>query len=133
MSSSRIHTTFTGAPFMAFETRPASTAKSGFDFRPKPPPSKVTWTVTFSGARPSVLGQEVVGGLRALHAGPALAFAVDDARCRRRRFHRRVREMGDVSNCATTFLAAFAIAASKSPAWRAIWPDLAAVCSSEAR
>ena len=35
-------------------TSAASTAKSGFDLRPKPPPKSVTLTVTFSGGRPSI-------------------------------------------------------------------------------
>ena len=43
----------TGAPSMACEQRPASTTKSGLDFRPKPPPSRVTLTFTFSTGRPS--------------------------------------------------------------------------------
>ena len=51
MSSSLVHTTFTGAPPIAFEHKAASTAKSGFDLRPKPPPKRVTLTVTFSDGR----------------------------------------------------------------------------------
>src|SRR5438132_11373426 len=41
MSSSRLQTTFTGLPVF-FESTPASTATSGNDFRPNPPPSSVT-------------------------------------------------------------------------------------------
>ena len=40
-------------PPIAFDTSAASTTKSGFDLRPKPPPSSVTLTVTFSAGRPS--------------------------------------------------------------------------------
>ncbi|MEX2125240.1 MAG: hypothetical protein WD795_15215 [Woeseia sp.] len=44
--------TLTGAPvFLA--SNAASTMKSGFDLRPNPPPSNVTFTVTRSGSMPS--------------------------------------------------------------------------------
>src|SRR2546425_891628 len=51
MSSSRVHTTFTGAP-TAFDVSTASTMKSISARRPKPPPSSVVFTMTFSGGRP---------------------------------------------------------------------------------
>src|SRR5215470_4245748 len=38
---------------MALERSAASTAKSGLDLRPNPPPSSVTFTVTSSGDMPS--------------------------------------------------------------------------------
>ncbi len=43
--------TFTGRP-ASRDSSAASTAKSGFDLRPKPPPSRVTCTVTASGSMP---------------------------------------------------------------------------------
>jgi len=54
MSSSRVHTTFTGAP-TAFAVSTASTMKSISPRRPKPPPSKVVLTMTFSGGSPVIL------------------------------------------------------------------------------
>jgi hypothetical protein len=55
MSSSRVHVTLTGAPPTWRDNTAASTAKSGFDLRPKPPPSSVTWTVTSLVETPSLL------------------------------------------------------------------------------
>src|SRR5947209_6930993 len=51
MSSSRVHCMRTGAP-TSRESHAASQMKSGFDFRPKPPPSNVTLTVTFEVSTP---------------------------------------------------------------------------------
>src|SRR5215472_3666197 len=51
-SSSRVHVTLTGLPPMAFDKTAASMAKSGLDFRPKPPPRSVTCTVTSSADMP---------------------------------------------------------------------------------
>src|SRR6266446_6230319 len=53
-SSSRVQVTLTGAPPISRDRSAASSTKSGFDFRPKPPPSRVTLTVTSSGLRPSL-------------------------------------------------------------------------------
>ena len=53
MSSSRVHWTRTGAP-ISFDRIAASSTKSHFDLRPKPPPRSVTLTVTFSIGTPSV-------------------------------------------------------------------------------
>ena len=96
MSSSRVQTTFTGAPPIAFEHKAASTAKSGFDLRPKPPPKSVTLTVTFSGGSARYCGDHVMRGLRALHAGPNFGLAVDDPARRGRRLHRRMRVVRNV-------------------------------------
>ena len=52
ISSSRVHCTRTGAPTI-FERIAASHAKSGFDLRPKPPPSSVTWHSTSVFSSPS--------------------------------------------------------------------------------
>ena len=46
MSSSRVQTTFTGAP-TAFDVSTASITKSTSPRRPKPPPRSVTWTFVF--------------------------------------------------------------------------------------
>ena len=54
MSSSRVRITLTGLP-TALATCTASTTKSeaGQARRPKPPPRKVVWNLTFSGCRPA--------------------------------------------------------------------------------
>src|SRR5215471_14093381 len=52
MSSSRDQTTLTGLPDF-FDSTAASTAKSGKDLRPKPPPRRVTLTVTSSFLAPT--------------------------------------------------------------------------------
>ena len=78
MSSSRVQCTLTGAPPISLERSAASSAKSHFDLRPKPPPSSVTLTVTFSIGRPSVLASVLAGAVGALHRGPDLALAAGD-------------------------------------------------------
>ena len=45
MSSSRVQTTFTGAP-TAFDVSTASITKSTSPRRPKPPPRSIVWTET---------------------------------------------------------------------------------------
>ncbi len=52
MSSSRVHTTLTG-PSTCLAMRTAATTMSGSSLRPKPPPSRCLWTVTFSTGRPA--------------------------------------------------------------------------------
>ena len=52
MSSSRFQTTLTGFP-SCFDSSAASAAKSGLLLRPNPPPSSVTWHVTFFLSMPS--------------------------------------------------------------------------------
>ena len=88
--------TLTGAPPISLDSTAASSTKSHFDLRPKPPPSNVTWTVTSSAFRPSFLASSsrVLPGL--CTRGPGLAFAVGDAHGRARRLHRRMREVRDV-------------------------------------
>src|SRR5207245_10694734 len=51
----RVHVTLTGLPSTALDSTAASMPKSGLDLRPKPPPSKVTCTVTSSADMPSRL------------------------------------------------------------------------------
>src|SRR5260370_18442005 len=80
MSSSRLQTTFTGFPVF-FESTAASTAKSGNDFRPNPPPSSVTCTVTSSFFNPSACAI-ASRPLRALRRRPHFGFAVA-VRCHR--------------------------------------------------
>ena len=53
MSSSRVHTSFTGAP-IAFEISTACAKKSQSMRRPKPPPRKVVLMVICSGLRPVI-------------------------------------------------------------------------------
>src|ERR1051326_740744 len=53
MSSSRDHTTLTGAP-AALEASTASTTKSCMTRRPNPPPRKVVCTSTFDGSSPAI-------------------------------------------------------------------------------
>src|SRR5438034_2588468 len=53
MSSSRDHTTLTGAP-AAFDVSSASRRKSSSNRRPKPPPRYVVCTLTFSGGTPPI-------------------------------------------------------------------------------
>src|SRR3974390_2658159 len=52
MSSSRVNTTLTGAD-TAFDTCTAAITKSCAKRRPKPPPSNVVVTLTFSGGTPT--------------------------------------------------------------------------------
>ena len=94
-SSSRVHCTFTGAP-IAFESSAASIAKSHFDLRPKPPPSSVTLTVTFSGGNSEGLGDIFPGPAGALHRRPDLGLAVLDVGDRDRRLHTHMREVRQV-------------------------------------
>ena len=51
MSSSRVHTTFTGLP-TAFDVSTASVTKSASPRRPKPPPRYVVWMWTASAGSP---------------------------------------------------------------------------------
>ncbi len=51
ISSSRVKVSFTGRPPMARDRIAASLAKSGFDLRPKPPPSRSGCTLTLSSGR----------------------------------------------------------------------------------
>src|SRR5436189_234869 len=55
MSSSRVHTTLTGAPPISLDSSAASMAKSHLDLRPKPPPSSVVCNVISSGLTPKAL------------------------------------------------------------------------------
>ena len=96
MSSSRVHTTLTGAPPIAFEHKAASTAKSGFDLRPKPPTQKGHVDGDVFGRERQIRGDQIMRGLRALHAGPDFGLAVDDPAGRGWRLHRRVRVVRNV-------------------------------------
>ena len=71
--------------------------KSGFDLRPKPPPSSSDVDRDLLGRHAERLGQLGRVPPRALHRRPDLARAVGrDARGGRRRLHRRVREVRHV-------------------------------------
>ena len=96
MSSSRVHVTLTGAPPISRDSSAASIAKSHLDLRPKPPPSSVTLTVTFSGDMPSFLAtsSRVPCGLCTQAQTSHLPSAICDGRGRR--LHRGVRQMRDV-------------------------------------
>ena len=52
MSSSRVHTTFTG-PSTCFAMRTAATTMSASSLRPNPPPSRWLLTITFSTGSPA--------------------------------------------------------------------------------
>jgi hypothetical protein len=52
MSSSRVHSSFTGVP-VSFAMRAASTMKSFIRRRPKPPPPRVRWIVILLSSMPS--------------------------------------------------------------------------------
>ncbi len=52
MSCSRVQISLTGLP-TALATATACTVSSGLPRRPKPPPTKLTWTKVFSGAIPA--------------------------------------------------------------------------------
>ena len=60
MSSSRVHTVFTGMP-AAFATCTASLTKSdaGVARRPNPPPRNWVWMETFSGATPAMRAADI--------------------------------------------------------------------------
>ena len=96
MSSSRVQTTFTGAPPIPFETSAASTAIVGLRFAAEAAAQQRHVDGDVLGRKAEHLGHQIVRGLRALHAGPDLRLAVGDARRRRRRLHRRMGEMRDV-------------------------------------
>ena len=111
------------------DSNAASSTKSHFDLRPKPPPSNVTLTVTSSGLRPSFLASSsrVPPGL--CTARPDLAFAVGDAHRCAWRLHRRMREMRDVVFRRTPSWRPTPSAFSASPSLRTTLPGLRAVSS----
>ena len=92
MSSSRVHTTLTGAP-IALDTSTASVTKSISPRRPKPPPQNIGFTVTDVERQAGDAGRLALGARRRLRRQPHRRAVGANVGGGVHRLHRRVREV----------------------------------------
>ena len=91
MSSSRVQISFTGAP-TAFDASTAAGTKSTSRRRPKPPPSRVVWTLTWLGLQSRRVGRGRLRHLLHLRADVHIAAVGFDVGRAIHRLHGRVRQ-----------------------------------------
>ena len=96
MSSSRVQVTFTGAPSIAWLQEPGLDHEVGLRLAAEAAAEERHVDGDVLLLQPEALREPRARRLRRLHAGPGLALAVLDAHQRRRRLHRRLREVRDV-------------------------------------
>ena len=97
ISSSRVQINFTGAP-TAFDASTAAGMKSTSRRRPNPPPSRVVWTLTWSGFSPAAFGRRRLRHLLDLGADINVASICFHVGRTVHRLHGRVRHQRQLVN-----------------------------------